>query len=313
MKPSDLNRRQFLKIGMKSGLLVTGVSAGVIQPLFTSTAHAAPADNGLRADVYIAESTDHAAAVIKAVEMAGGISRYVKPGQRVILKPNMAWSRKPEHAANTNPVVMATLTELCFNAGAKEVLVTDNPCNQAKTVYAMSGIAKACGEKGAKVFYARSQHYKKQNVGGKFVKTQKVLMPFVEADVVINVPVAKHHGSSRVSIGMKNWFGAVGGFRGMLHQNLDQAIADLAGYFKPALTVVDCTRILMDGGPTGGNVQDVKLQNRVLTSTDQVAVDTVACEYLEADPNQIDFIKIAHDKKIGTMKAEHIKQHLATV
>jgi len=284
-----LDRRTFIK-----QLVLAYTSMKLLSPLNTF------ADEKNKSLVSICESTDHRQAVRQAVKMAGGIENFISKGDTVAVKPNMAWARKPEYAANTNPDVVAEVVKLCYEAGAKKVYVTDNPCNSPRSVYALSNIPTLAQKEGAEIFIPQSRHYKEMNLGGEFVDDWSVLEVFHTADKVINVPVAKHHGSSRITVSMKNWLGAVGGFRGSLHQNLHQAIVDLASFFKPTLNIVDCTRILMTNGPTGGSLDDVKKLNRILVSTDQVAVDSIAAGYLGTTPENVQFIKIAEKKGLGT-------------
>jgi len=284
-----LDRRNFIKHS-----ILAYTTLKLFSPLST---FAAEKNKSL---VSICESADSRQAVRQAVKMAGGIGNFISKNDTVAVKPNMAWARKPEYAANTNPDVVAEVVKLCYEAGAKKVYVTDNPCNSPRSVYALSNIPALVQKEGAEVFIPQSRHYKDMNLGGKFVDDWSVLEIFHTADKVINVPVAKHHGSSRITVSMKNWLGAVGGFRGLLHQNLHQAIVDLASFFKPTLNIVDCTRILMANGPTGGSLDDVKRLNRVIVSTDQVAVDSIAAEYLGTSPENVKFIQIAEKKGLGT-------------
>lgn len=281
-----LNRRTFLKSSFLSG-------CSAFIPLISY--------GGDRfSEVFIAESQNSRKAVNGALEMAGGISKFVNKGDVVALKPNMAWAREPEFAANTNPEVVAEVVRQCFRAGAKEVIVTDNPCNNPRSVFNLCKIPMFVQKENAKVFVPQGRHYKNMNIGGNFLTEWPVLEIFKTADKVINIPVAKHHGSSRVTVSMKNWMGAIGGNRGFIHQNLHQGIYELAAFFKPTLNIVDCTRILLNGGPTGGDLKDVKLLNRIVVSTDQVAVDTIASEYLGAKLSEVYYIKLGDKYGLGT-------------
>jgi len=299
-----ISRRECIKLAAKGGLFLGGIKSGLISP---AEAFAMQSSNGITSEVFISTSKDHALAVRNAVQMIGGIEKFVKRGDKVILKPNMAWARTPEYAANTNPVVVAEIVKMCLEAGAKKVSVTDNPCNSARTVYSMSKIAEMAARNGADVFYPKDRFYREQKVNGKFLDRWEIYMPFAEADKIINIPVAKQHSSSRVSLSMKNWMGAIGGNRGWLHQDLETAIADLAGYFEPALILIDCTRMLMRGGPTGGSLSYVETRNKIIAATDQVAADTIATEMLGANPSSIGHIIDAHNRKIGTMHKGSIR------
>jgi N-acetylmuramoyl-L-alanine amidase len=154
----------------------------------------------------------------EALSSLGGATRFVSRGDVVIVKPNIGWDRTPKLAACTNPEVVKTLVELCFDAGAKTVKVIDNPCNPAKRTYARSGIASAAKEAGAKVLFPNPHRLKKMALKGEWLKEWEVYTDFVEADKIINVPIAKTHSLSKLTMGMKNWLGALGGNRNQLHQ-----------------------------------------------------------------------------------------------
>ena len=193
-----------------------------------------------------------AAITREAVEALGGMGRFVAKGDVVMIKPNIGWDRTPELAACTNPEVVKTLVEMCLEAGAKKVIVMDNTTNQAQRCYARSGIAAAAKAAGADVPFVNERRIKKMAIKGEWLKDWDVIQDFVEVDKLINVPIAKHHSLCRVTLGMKNWLGAIGDPRNQLHQKLDQAEVDLAAFFKPTLTVLDAYRILVRNGPQGG-------------------------------------------------------------
>ncbi|WP_022850717.1 DUF362 domain-containing protein [Limisalsivibrio acetivorans] len=291
-----INRRRFLKAGLAAGLTVGAYSSGLVK--------ASAAEK--KADVFVIESKDTEKSIRALMNKLGGMSAFVKKGDTVLLKPNMAWSRAPEYAANTNPDVVAAVVKLCLEAGAGKVQVTDNSCNSMKSVYSISGIAEAAANAGAEVFYPRRQHYEKMRINGDFVDEWEVMKPVIEADVLINIPIAKQHGSSRITAGMKNWLGAVGGNRGFMHQDIHRCIADLAAFFKPDLTIIDCTRVLMQGGPTGGDLDDVRRLDMVMASLDPVALDAVTAKLLGAKPEDIDFLRYATKKGLGTMNLDEI-------
>ena len=175
----------------------------------------------------------------EAVKDLGGMGKFVSKGDVVMIKPNIGWDRTPELAACTNPEVVKTLVEMCLAAGAKKVIVMDNTTNQAQRCYARSGIQAAAKAAGADVPFVNARRVKKMAIKGEWLKDWDVIQDFVEADKLINVPIAKHHSLCRVTMGMKNWLGAIGDPRNQLHQKLDEAMVDLAAFFKPTLTVLD--------------------------------------------------------------------------
>jgi uncharacterized protein (DUF362 family) len=243
----------------------------------------------------------------EAVSMLGGINRFISKGDKVVVKPNIGWDRTPEQAACTNPEVVKALVELCFEAGAKGVTVLDNPCNPARRTYLRSGIAKAAKSAGAKAPYPNQHKLKKIPLNGEKLKEWEVYTDFTEVDKIINVPAAKHHSLSRVTLGMKNWLGALGGNRNALHQGLDYAMVDLAAFFKPVLTVLDAYRILHRNGPQGGRLSDAKLAKTVVAGVDYVAVDAMGATFFDIKPEELPFLQIATERGLGKMNLETLK------
>lgn len=243
----------------------------------------------------------------EAISSLGGIQRFISRGDVVIVKPNIGWDRTPQQAACTNPEVVKTLVELCLGAGAKEVKVTDNPCNPARRTYARSGIATAAKEAGAKVLFPNPYRLKKISLNGEWLKEWEVYTDFVEADKIINVPIAKTHSLSRLTMGMKNWLGALGGNRNQLHQKLDQVMIDLAAFFKPCLSVMDGYRILIRNGPQGGRLSDTQLFKTVVAGVDYVAVDAAGATFFDIQPQDLPYLQIANQKGLGEINLEKLK------
>lgn len=242
----------------------------------------------------------------EAISSLGGMKRFVSQGDLVMVKPNIGWDRTPELGACTNPEIVKTLIELCFEAGAREVKVIDNPCNPANRTYVRSGIEAAAKEAGAKVLLPNPHRLKKTPLNGEWLKEWEVYTDFIEADKIINVPIAKTHSLSRVTLGMKNWLGALGGSRNQLHQRLDLAMVDLASFFKPCLTFLDAYRILVRNGPQGGRLSDVKLQKTVVAGVDYVAVDTAGASFFGIGPQELPYLQIAHQKGFGEINLEKL-------
>ncbi len=242
----------------------------------------------------------------EAIEALGGMKRFISKGDEVIVKPNIGWDRTPEQAACTNPEVVKTLVELCFDAGAKEIKVMDNPCNPARRTYVRSGIQEAAKSAGAKVPLPNEHRLKKISINGDSLKEWEIYTDFVETDKIINVPIAKTHSLSRLTLGMKNWLGAVGGNRNQLHQNLDLAMIDLAAFFNPVLTVMDGYRILLRNGPQGGRLSDVKIHKTVAAGVDYVALDAVGASFFDIKPEELRFLQIAKEKGHGEIDLEKL-------
>jgi len=258
--------------------------------------------------VAVAEGTDHGAITRKAIAAAGGMRRFVKPGDVVVVKPNMGWDRSPELAANTHPQVVRAVVEECLAAGAKRVKVFDHTCNDPRRCYVNSGIEGALkGMKGVECKQIEPERFRKVSLNGSFLKEWELYDEALGADVFINVPVAKHHGLSRLTLGLKNVMGVMGGNRGYIHRNIDAALADVNAHLRSHLTVIDATRVLTAHGPQGGNIADVKRLNKVLVSSDIVAADAVATTLFGLKPADIAITVAAHRRGLGEMNLDRIK------
>jgi uncharacterized protein (DUF362 family) len=246
----------------------------------------------------------------KAVEALGGISKFISPGDVVVIKPNMSWDRTPEQAANTNPLVVKTMVELCYQAGAKTVKVFDNTINNAQRCYVRSGITEAAREAGADVHFVDRRKFRRMKIGGEALSEWPIYTEAVEADKLINIPIAKDHGLARLTMGIKNFMGLCGGRRWSFHQRIHEVLADLANFFKPTLVVIDATRILTANGPQGGSLSDVKKLDTVIAGTDQVSVDAYGATLFGISPGDIGYIRNAHNMGVGTMALDtlHIKK-----
>ena len=251
--------------------------------------------------------TDPAALVRKAVEALGGMKRFISRQDIVVVKPNIGWDRTPIHAANTNPRVVAEVVRLAYDAGAKHVVVTDASCNEPNRCFQRSGIWKASYDMGAEVILPASHRFRTMRLKGEVLDEWPVYTPLINADKVINVPIAKHHNLAKYTAAMKNWYGSLGGRRNRLHQNIDVSIADLAQFIQPTLTIVDATRVLMRNGPQGGNVADAKDMNTVIATTDQVAADAYGCQLIGRTADEIPYLKMGQERGIGTMHWQNLR------
>ena len=236
----------------------------------------------------------------RALAAVGGIERFVSRGHRVAIKPNCAWDRSPEQAANTNPELVAELARLCLAAGAASVVVVDNTCHDPARSFARSGIAAAARAAGAAIAHQGNTGTSLLDLGGLALGRWQVLQPILEADRLINVPIVKHHSLSGATLGMKNWFGAVVGSRSNLHQQIGRVCAELGAAFNPTLTVMDATRVLAGGGPTGGSLSLVKPMDLVGVATDPVAADAWGASLLELAPGRLAHLAIAEQLGLGT-------------
>jgi len=258
--------------------------------------------------VAVVEGTDYPAITRKAINALGGMKRFVKQGDVVVVKPNMGWDRSTELAANTHPLVVRAVVEECLAAGAKKVKVFDYTCNDARRCYVNSGIEGALkGMKNVECKQIEPERFRKVALNGQFLKEWELYDEALSANVYINVPIAKHHGLSRLTLGLKNVMGIMGGNRGYIHRNLDVALADVNSRVKTHLTIIDATRILTAHGPQGGNVADVKVLNKVIASTDTVAADAYATTLFGLKPADIPVTVAAFKRGLGEMDLNKIK------
>ncbi len=310
--PATLGRRDLLKTwgpAALAGAAITALGAGLggrpgRHRREDSAIALAPPD--WRVDptspgrVAIAGGEGPRANLARALAAMGGIDRFIAAGDRVAVKPNCAWDRSPAQAANTDPELIGEIVRLCVAAGARSVVVLDNTCHDPARAFARSGVAEATRTAGGTVNHQNSTGTVKLDLGGAVLGEWEVLQPIVEADKLINVPVVKHHSLGRGTLGMKNWMGAIVGSRPGLHQRLDQACAELGDAFRPTLTVIDATRVLTGGGPTGGSLDLVRHDDLVAVATDPVAADAWGATLLDFGPAELPYLAIAERLGLGT-------------
>jgi uncharacterized protein (DUF362 family) len=245
----------------------------------------------------------------RAIAAMGGMGKFVKKGQRVVIKPNIGWDVPPDRAANTNPLLVKRIVEHCINAGAREVLVFDNTCDAWTKCYKTSGIEKYVREGGGKMVPGNTEgYYREVTAGGaKKLKSVKVHELYLDADVIINVPVLKNHESSRLTIGMKNLMGVVWDRRYWHRNDLNQCIADFTAFYrKPDLVVVDAYNVMMRHGPRGVSKNDVVTMKAQIVSADIVAADAAAAKMFGMDPTAVRYIRLAHEMGAGNMDLSSI-------
>lgn len=289
-----MNRRSFLKmLGMSS--LLSGV---VVRELLAAE----------KPVVVIAEDRDFEKGTLRAVNALGGMKLFVKPGNVVVVKPNIGWDRRPEQAATTHPLVVRAIAAEALRAGAKKVKVFDRTCNDARRCYAASGIEAALkGMKGVELKHIEDERFMKVTLNGRTLREWELYDEAVSADVLINVPIAKHHGLTGLTLGLKNIMGVMGGNRGIVHRYIDTALADINAVLRSHLTVIDATRILTANGPQGGNPRDVKILNMVIASRDIVAADAYATTLFDLRPEQISTTVAAYRRGLGEMNLNRMR------
>ena len=305
---NTLSRRDFLKLSGAIGLGLLGASCHPSKPAATS-ARQPIAPTGDQAYLAVAHGEDPTAIVKAALAALGGIERFVSPGQDVILKPNICVDyHTAEFAATTNPQVVATLVTLCLGAGAGRVRVMDMPFGGTpSSAYAISGIEEAVKAVGGEMEIMSPVKFTKFDIpAGKDLKSWDIYRDILETDVLIDVPIAKHHSLARLSMASKNLLGVVG-TPNQIHQNLAQRIADLISVIRPTLTVIDAYRILIDHGPTGGSLNDVKQTNTIIASHDIVAADSYGATLFGLSGAEIPYLKKSSEMGLGTMDLSSVK------
>jgi uncharacterized protein (DUF362 family) len=298
--------RRLAQAGIVLGASGAAAALGALSPrrhdrkaeILTLPDRSVPPDPSLPPGV-VARGGDTSARVRAAVDAMGGIERFVRPGESVLLKPNMSWDRRPAQGANTDPEVVAEVIRLCREARAGRIVVADHPVNSPERTVKRSGIGAAAREAGAEVLVPPATGFRPTVLGGSVLERWEVFEPALEADRIINLPVVKDHSASKMTCGLKNWYGLLGGTRERLHQRLHESIADLGLAFRPTLTVVDATRVMMKGGPTGGRLDYVREENAVAAGTDTVALDAWGATLLEMPPREVRYITLAEGRGLG--------------
>ena len=236
----------------------------------------------------------------KIFDAAGGTAQFISRGDVVVIKPNISWARRPELAATTNPQVLEAVIELCYECGAKKVRIADHTIHDTRRCFAITGVGSVAKKTDADLVIPRSSLMRKMKIHGHRLDIWPVFTPLVEADRVINLPIAKDHGLSTLTLGIKNWIGGVGGRRYALHQDIHQTIIDLAQFFKPTVTLIDATKIMVKNGPSGGSISDVAVKNTLILSDDQVAADAAAAKLFGINPANLGFIGLGEKWGLGT-------------
>jgi len=327
-KDENMERREFLSRAGKAGISIAtvgtvsyllydrkGPSSGVdTEGLVTlpdfSVSHRAGQT------MSIVRGSDRAKTVNKAIELLGGIERFIKEGETVAIKPNVAFASSPMLGATTHPELIAEVVRLCYNRGkAKQVIVADNPINDPASCFMLSGIGKAASEAGAKIILPKNNLFKHTTLsGGKLIKNWPVFFgPFEKVDKLIGIAPVKDHHRAGASMTMKNWYGLLGGRRNIFHQDINTIIAELAMMVKPTLVILDGTEVMMTNGPTGGSVSDLRQANTLIASCDMIAADSYGCDLLGLKIPDLPYLAKAEKAGAGTTNYESLKPISATI
>ncbi len=303
-----MDRREFLKqvAAWSAGMTVAG-------PLFrmTRTAFAAEVAPKSVPTLALGSGADYEKLVANVLHALDGMKRFVKPGAKVVIKPNIGWDRNPSQGADTHPQVVKALVKQALDAGASKVLVFDRSCNDSRRCYANSGVAEAVesvGDRRAVCEFIDDRKFVPVKIEkGVSLTEWQFYKDALDADCYINVPVAKHHGLARLTLGMKNVMGVIGGARGEIHFSIGERLADLNTVVRPKLTVIDATRILFRNGPVGGNLADVKTLDMLMASTDPVAADAYATTLFDLKPADIASTCAAYRAGLGEMDLKKVR------
>jgi uncharacterized protein (DUF362 family) len=293
-----MDRRRFLRTAAVGGI---GLALPSLDP-FPSIA--APVR---RPDLAVVRGASPAKIVQAAIDALGGIKRFVSRGDIVVVKPNIAWDRTPEQAGNTNPEVVAAVVKLCCEAGAKKVKVFDRPVNDPRRCYVQSGIEAAVRAAGGDIRFVDDRKFREMRINGLALDSWPLYAEVFEADKVINVPIAKHHGLAKLTMSMKNWMGIMGGSRRRIHQKINESLVDVAMKVKPALTILDAVRILTDNGPQGGDLKDVKKLDTVIAGVDQVAIDSYGATLFGMQGGDLGYVRIGAEHGFGVMDLHKLR------
>jgi len=324
---SNFGRRQFLARAGKAGIAIagcgiasyllydpTGPRPGVkVEDLVTLADFSVPHKTGQT--MSIVQGSDRAKTVDKAIESLGGIERFVKPGDTVAIKPNVAFATPAMLGATAHPQLVAEMVRLCYKGGATKVIVTDNPINDPTSCFTLSGVGKAASQAGAEVVLPKTHLFKYTTLtDGRLIRNWPIFYgPFYKADKLIGISPIKHHHRAGASMSMKNWYGLLGGRRNVFHQDINTIIAELAMMVKPTLVILDGTEVMMTNGPTGGSVSDLKRANTLIASTDCVAADSYGCGLLNLNISDLPYLAKAEKAKAGTNNYKSLNPIFATV
>ena len=305
------SRREFIQTGLALGATLSLAKLnrlGAAEATAGSPPVPAPAAHPTKPLLIAVRDGDRVAMLEKAMAELGGMEAFVKPGQTVVLKPNISFDAPPERGSNTHPDLLRRVVTLCFAAGAKSVSIFDHTLDQWQRAYVASGAEQIAKETGAQLVPGNDASYYREVAipGGVSLRTAKVHSLVLDCDVFINVPVLKDHGGSLMTACMKNLMGIVWDRRVYHRNDLHQSIADFLTFKQPALNILDAYHPMVRNGPHGRSTADLVEMRTLLASTDIVAIDAAAAKLLGLRPADVRYIKIADQMKLGTMDLDQV-------
>ncbi len=317
---SNVSRREFIQRSVKAGTAVafagaasyflydsTGPGFDQKENIIEFPKYNVPDVEGKY--ISIVKGKDRSQSLKTAISLIGGIRRFVMPGDRVIIKPNIAFATSPDLGATSHPDIISSLIQLCYEAGAGDVAVMDNPINDPAGCYMLSGIKEAAENSKARLLYPDEDLFQNATLkDGQLIRNWPLLYkPLKDATRIIGVSPIKNHHRSGASMSMKNWYGLLGGRRNIFHQDINTIIAELAMMIKPTLVILDGFNVMMTNGPTGGSLSDLKQKNTIIASTDQVAADSYGATLLGMGSGDLPYIGKAEKAGAGTADYKTLK------
>ena len=324
MTEPSINRREFIKRCTRAGLGVATVGAVGLGFYDSRPPTGRPTESGsvsvpdysvaaMQGKICIARGAERAETVRQAFAALGGMDEFVKPGERVLLKVNAAFASPPSLGATSHPELVAAVTAMCLEAGAAQVIVTDNPINDPASCFALTGIDAAARRAGARVVLPRESLFQPYSLaGGRLIREWPVLYgPLAQVDRVIGMAPVKDHHRSGASMTLKNWYGLLGGRRNIFHQDVHTIIQELALLIRPTAVILDGIQSMVANGPTGGSLSDLKPTGTLIVSTDPVAADAAGAALLDRRPEDLPFI--AKAEAVGAGTADYRSLHLKEI
>ncbi|BBO78059.1 hypothetical protein DSCW_54760 [Desulfosarcina widdelii] len=320
MTEPSIDRREFLGRCTRAGLSVAAAGALGIGFYDSRPPEGGVAESGslripdysqteMKGRICIARGTDRAATVRQAFAALGGMEAFVKSGERVLLKVNAAFASPPSLGATSHPDLVEATVAMCLEAGASQVMVTDNPINDPASCFVLTGIGAAARRAGARVVLPREALFRRFSLdGGRLIRNWPVLYdPLTKVDRVIGMAPVKDHHRSGASMTLKNWYGLLGGRRNIFHQDIHTIIQELALLVRPTAVVLDGIQTMISNGPTGGSLSDLKPTGTLIVSTDPVAADAAGAALLDKQPGDLPFIAKAEAAGAGTADYRSLK------
>ena len=321
-----IDRREFVNRCIKAGVSVAAIGGAAYYLYDADGPSAHPAQQAeiklpdfsvpheIGDTMSIVSSDNRREGIDKAINLLGGMERFIKPKDRVVIKPNVAFSSPPALGATSHPDAVGKLVEMCIKAGAASVVVTDNPINNPTSCFDISGIREATEKAGGKVILPERKLFRNTTVeNAQLIKNWPVLYGALEnADKIIGLAPVKHHTRSGASMTMKNWYGLLGGRRNIFHQQMNRIIYELALLSKPTLVVLDGVTTMVSNGPTGGSTSDLKETNKIVASCDMVAADSYGATLLGLNQEDLPYIGMAQEAGLGTADYEKLEPRTET-